>query len=439
MISAGETTNVMSPCLSRSNSTCRFWALLMAILCLPAEQVFSQAESTSSRRAIESRQQSAQGAAAEIELLVRQLGADDYASRKIAETELRKIGAASIAPLRRALLSTNTVFDNEIRMQAERLLIEIQRKEFRQRIRDFLAAENNDDTDFGLPGWREFAKIAGNQKVARRMYISMFEAHEQLFRLHDKKGSSFNQAFKIASTTGLRKRTNAGRKLDTLNCLMFLSSASIAASNDAKELPTPVKINPRTRKLIASHLNRPEMVTYVNSCYNRPEIESLIGYWLKQSVDDDLSFVNLRISIIENYRLVGQTDFLVEVVLANEFPVQTRVRAIETLVPLIKPDSVASLIPRLEPLLDETSLVGRFPPPGGGQIQVVEFRDLALAACVVFVNADPIEFGFQFPGSSTRSIDRTRCGFASRQLRENAINKWREFRSELPNPPDRTP
>lgn len=439
MISVGKSTDVTQPHLLRSKSPVWFWVLSIAIFGSPAERLLSQTGATSSRRVFDSRSQSTQVAATDIDQLVRQLGANDFASRKIAATKLKKIGAAAIEPLRRALSSTNENSDIEIRMQAERLLIEIQRKEFKQRIRDFLAAENNDGIDYGLPGWNAFAKIVGHQKAARRMYISMFGANEKLFRLHDKGENSFHQAFKVASTAGLRKRTNAGRKLDTLNCLMFLSSARAGANNENGSVAIPVNINLATRKQIAAQLNRPEMVTYVSSSNNRAEIESLIGYWLEQSFDDNLSFMNLRISIIENYRLADQNEFLVQVVLAREIPVQTRVRAIEALVPAIKAESVASLIPRLQTLLDDKSLVGRFPRPDGGQIQVVEFRDLALAACVILEKEDPIEFGFQFPPSSIPSLDRTLCGFANPQSRENAINKWRDLQSELLRRPDQNP
>ncbi len=416
-----------------------FWlAVAVWIGCSSAASLAAQPEKPSSRRVVDASIASDAVSAAEIESLVRQLGAADDASRKIAETKLNRIGGAAIEPLRLALSTAESYSDMEIRMRAERLLIEIQREEFKRRLREFLVADTNRQTDFDLPGWPQLASIVGNQRCARRMYVGMYEAQEPLFRALEQGSQEFRESFRSTSKTGLRQRTNAGRKLDTLSCLMFFSSVSITRGvGDPYEVLTPVEIHPQTRRLMATQLNRPEIVSYVNSCRQQTEIKMLIDHWLNEAAEDDYSFLNLRVSAIENFQLVQQADFLATVATGDDVPIQTRVRALEVLVPLASPENVGRLLRKLEPCLEEASLVGRFPQPDNREMLVIQFRDLALAACILMVNANPVEFGFQFSQSSDKRLDRSRCGFADHQLREKAMKKWRDSSGGLPGFPDR--
>jgi hypothetical protein len=144
----------------------RLWLLS---LLLAAGTVWAQAQPEGTGDA----EQPIEGYSAEqIEQLVAELGAREFASRERAADELTGIGTAIIPRLRRVAASSD---DPEIRLRATEIVRQLSEGNLQAKVEGFLAG---DDVDF--EGWRGIRSIFGDTPGARELFVELMRQHPTL-------------------------------------------------------------------------------------------------------------------------------------------------------------------------------------------------------------------------------------------------------------------
>lgn len=355
--------------------------------------------------------------AEDIERLIQQLGATDFAERNSAEEQLLRLGRRALPRLLWAVRSPNGYADNEIRMRAQRLIVEIQRIDFNERVSEFLAAPEGDESDFGFPGWQRFADIVGDGKRARQMFLSMYKSHPKLFLAINQSQAKFADQWRTASGNSMRTIGSTGRAVDSLCCLIFLMNYDFGPKPVGE---SRIQVERKFVTRLASQLLKLETRTYVNGCRHRVEIEKLLEHWLNQTVVDDLVWINQRLSIIEGYGLKTQCAFLLKQIIDRKQPLQIRSYALEILRQIGNPAIINELIPALR---DETP-VARAAGGENPRMVDVQFRDLVLATSIQLAGLELSQFGFSRTSPTNRRLDIQNSGFPDEVSRANAFKSW---------------
>ena len=412
-----------------------------------------------------------------INSLILMLGADDYSTRIIAEKKLMKLGGLAIAPLKDILVAGQTHIESEIRFRAERLLVLLERDDFKTRRHEFLALENDDVRELGFSGWRQFSTICGSNRNSRQMFLGMYQSHPQLFQSIGLGSAAVERKIKAGAASAIPV-TSAAQRIDSINTTMFLQSIRLDHSDKIGfdlGWGSPVRV--------CGELNRADIVAFVQRGDHRPEIEALIEFWLNQKTTAELlgrktSSVNARLELTRNYRLLGQSPFLFGLIDNKDLPVQTRAKSLAVLSevfaqvengpaarigsairtadlamrtvnnsgpaktdvrsgrPSAEPteDSLDQnsidllrrhVVNRLKPLLADPTLFGHFPNSDANlQMLEVQFRDIVLAACVKISNHATNDLGWDYEFFLDSSLKKRRFAFANDSMRKKAIETW---------------
>ncbi len=114
---------------------------------------------------------------ARILILVRQLGHSRFQSRQQAAEDLKEIGLPALPALQKALVDD----DPEIRHRSRRLIDEIERRAYEQRLEAYLSDPEGAPDDL-LPGLDVFRETIGVEPAACRLLVDMLRAEPDLFR-----------------------------------------------------------------------------------------------------------------------------------------------------------------------------------------------------------------------------------------------------------------
>ena len=112
-------------------------------------------------------------------LLVRRLGDDFFAEREWASRQFRRHGRAAVAALRRGVSDE----DAEIRRRCEELLPLASRTDLDIELDNFVAGAMPKTP---LVGWERFAKLAGDDGVARAVFIELYRQERDLLATVEK-------------------------------------------------------------------------------------------------------------------------------------------------------------------------------------------------------------------------------------------------------------
>ncbi len=375
----------------------------------------------------------------QIKELIQQLGDKHYVVRDEAESELLKIGGPAIESLRIATtLSGTDAPDGEIQLRATRLLILIEREEREQKIRLFLDGK---DPKLNLDGWIEFSKIFESESTdrqLRRIFVDMYQAQPKLFAAIKKGKHELESTYQFVSKQSLRSNSNsnATQAAGTMNALMFVAALEFPGADESGKSER-ISISQNDLRRLKSVVTQSQMVTYVNNCGSRQQIEKLISNWLTAIPRKDAGSAGHILAVIKAYKMDSQIEAVIEFANDKKLPAQTRVTAIELLASL----GNAVHLPNLASLLQDSTIVGSYlpqinlpdsensgepnfknsePPP----LMQVQIRDLALIAAIRICNLKTNEFGFQPKCVSKNRFVRNRAGFYSQDSREAAFKKW---------------
>ena len=278
---------------------------------------------------------------ATIEALIKQLGDAQYSVRTQAESKLLSLGGQVIQPLRRAMTHRQTEApDSEIRLRCTRLLILIERKVARKKIQDFLAGGSE-----SLPGWQEFSNSTGDNKHSRKLFANVHKLHPQLFDAIQQGKLETEEAVQTIVKSNLRFTSNANQTIASLTAMMFASTLKFdsESSNVTPKKQSRIQISIWDQQRIQSVLTRRQMVDYLKSSGNKPQLDRLVSDWLDTIPDTQTANANIKLATILAYGLTKKIDVAVSLATDKKLAIRTRVVAMEVIAQLAMQDQIESL------------------------------------------------------------------------------------------------
>lgn len=382
--------------------------------------------------------------------LVKQLGSEDFQAREEAQAELAKMGRLA----RPALVAACTHDPNpEIRTRSARLLPRAEAHELKARIDTFLA-DTELAFDHDLPGWNEFRVVSGaesqffgttllrnreKEKAARALYVEMLEndANRSLLvavggPLNDLGALVANRKTELYSMRfprgGPGIPTPPRREIAPADVLALMFAESQVAS----------RYVPSTRTASMSLLvSSSGASTAFHAAGEAGDIyRAIAGYWI-DTRDDPMSMYQ-ALSISSSLNLPEPGKRLAVRLLDGGGGLPTyRAQAIVTLVRF----DAREHLPTLERLLNDrtATTAARVIVNGVPQQDVIQMRDLALAAAVLLTDQKLEDYGYvsRYGGTNTsRYISYTQYFFpadtavGSFARRSFAFSKWAAWRAE---------
>lgn len=358
--------------------------------------------------------------------LIEQLGADDFQVRRIAERRLLEIGAPAIPHLKNA----RTIGDSEIRFQARRLLVRVLRADYQQRIEQFVASTDPQNS-FGLNGWKEFSAIAGHDISARRLFVSMQRAEKDLFLSWSGQDDDFKKA--VESVMSRIGKKSGSKMLPALACAMLvktMENESFSNMDRSISRISPVEVDNYigSQSFIGDRLDKDRMLRVIKAGTHEASFTRLIRSWL-DSLPNAISSMRIKLRVINRHELQGYLDFAADSLDNKEIGAEVRAQTISFVARSRQP----KYLEILEQLLSDESFIGEFQTGYKHSEKIrVQIRDLALAALVYISGQSYSDFGFvNYNGLDDQFIILSQAGFATQQQRDASIAKWRAFRNQL--------
>ena len=355
----------------------------------------------------------------EVDELISKLGSNEFAEREYAAKRLVEIGMPGVEKLR----ELKTAADSEVRFAATRIVKQIVREDFENRIDAFLAASENDDRDFGLPGWDVYSSQVGTSKNARELFAGMQRAHPRLMLSLDSDVSSIN-----AELRGLMSElvSNANRYSDTpvesyAACFMLATAGEI--KGEKIELPHNADNSLATlfrNQVVANQLREGK--------YNEILKKFLVRWIEKESTS--ISEDYYRLNIADTHGLTEAVPLALKMMADRDSPQHYyRQYAIWYLVK----NTGTKHRKQIEELLDDKNVLRETKKPINGEDVefIVQLRDVALASLVYMYKQPYEDFGFEMaPPNMTTPLSYSQAGFRDDQSRLKATKKWEAFKQK---------
>jgi hypothetical protein len=343
--------------------------------------------------------------------LVRQLGDESFEVREKALAALRELGLAAEPALRQGLESN----DPEVRSACAGLLERVRRDDREARLKAFLE-DKDGKTDHGFPGWSRFAEIAGRDLPARTLFVQVQRSDAALLEVLEKDPKEASSQF--AARAGslavalITPKADAAAFTDAVTLLFVASDARVTV--DAATFAALC----RGMEVLA---NRKALrAKWVKS---EPCNRLLLAFLRRR---DDVASLDLALGTATALELKEARDWAVTLAKTQTLPGSTRGLA------LLLAGRVGDkdLVPKLEPLLSDTTAVGT--KMLGTMRLTAELRDVALAALIQLRGGRAEDYGFPYlqavPG--LKALPAPAClGFANPADRDAALKKWKEVRS----------
>lgn len=143
---------------------------------------------------------------AQVQVWIEELGANEFATRERAATNLLEIGDPIIVQLR--YVAQNST-DAEVRLRADEIVKQLTRGDMKSRIEDFLAGQ---DVDF--QGWQFIQSFLGDTDAVRELFVELLQTHPTL--LASLEGAARDRALAMdAAMTQVQNRMLIERKFPT--------------------------------------------------------------------------------------------------------------------------------------------------------------------------------------------------------------------------------
>ncbi len=338
--------------------------------------------------------------------LVRKLGDESFEVRRRAGEELLEMGPAA----EEALVKGAADSDAEIRERARALLSRLAGHRRQARLKAFVE-DKTGELKSDLAGWERFSQLTGSGPASRELFAGVYRASADLLELaqSDPKAASGKLAGQAAN---LRLRLITPKVDETaLAEVMGL----LLLTGDSK-----LKVEPAVRTHLLDGLEtlaeRPALVKQVQ---DSAPARALVLHFLKETAPLGSERV---FGVARDLGLRESAPWALAVALDKRAPGPGRASALLLLGKL----GDKTTLPKLEPLLEDESLVGA--RPLGGATLRAEVRDVALAASVELSGGKPGDYGYPYlqavPGLKTLP-SATCLGFATPAQREAALGKWK--------------
>lgn len=347
-------------------------------------------------------------------LLVKQLGDEAYAVREAAAEKLTRLGLAARGELEAGIKDT----DREIRYRCERILDEVRQFDFAQRLEAF-SNDRNSDNDHGLPGWRRFRKLAGDDVGTRSLFIEMLKADMETLAAVEKdaKGAGELVQTRLMQLQQLTMFQSSQLPLGNITVLLFLA------------IDDDVSLSTTSTSMMSNLFHQQSFYTAMQGGPRRDLLAKMLGAWIKRTDD---------INIYQGLSLAMQHNIPEGLALAERVLKKKGTGNINVIFnqPYFRQQAVFTVakfggeahMALIEPLLEDKAVI--FPKQQNIFFEA-QMRDVALASLLHLSKQNLKEFGFEKAETNPTTLFSVHTlGFETEEKREAALKKWREFRGK---------
>lgn len=348
---------------------------------------------------------------AAIESLIRQLGDDSYEKREAAGEALLAMGLKALPFVARAVRSD----DFEIRYRSEQIRQKLGAGDLTRRLEAF-EKDPTDETDYGIPGWKEFRDRYGKLRGAKAMFVKMFREDRELMELED------DDTQRIKHTISMRLwqlQQNLSNNDQSKNFPLGKVAAILHKGKGSAETDFSGNINQIRFNLCYQQAFQQGMVDenarHVLRAILTRQIVDAEGWEFQQGLNLALQYdikeaLGPAIKLVES-RGGGQVHLLSQALMAVvRFGGEEHIEAIE-------------------PLLAEKQVVMQFQHNKARKES--QIGDMAMAAILKLASKDPKQFGIELQGNGPGQTPNLQMvGFENEASRQAARQKFDPFFTE---------
>jgi len=370
----------------------------------------------------------AAGGALSPEQLVAQLSDSDFATREAAVSLLLERGEAALSAVENAARST----DLETQTRATRLLVELRRRCFHQRL-DAFVRDVAGRQECTLPGWPEFQDVMGQPGASREVFVELYRAAPELFRTAYSEnergaGSSGAGARQLASlisnrTKALQEcviRQRHGLQAETERHAASMALLLVSATH-------PKNVSERSTQHLAQIVRNQLKPLADGQGQVAHASRRLLTAWMLQSQTDDLYVLSQMLRLADELKLVDVAPLAIAIAARDRAyrPARAQFRASALLIAGKLGNE--SDIPSLASLLDDHAVCASQSGRGKQEeLLDVEIRDVALAVMLHLAGEQPAEFGFdELKGHDEKLFLLHTLAFRDKERRDEALAQWR--------------
>ncbi|HVX12115.1 MAG TPA: hypothetical protein VHC22_13120 [Pirellulales bacterium] len=353
---------------------------------------------------------------AEIDKLVRELGAPTFMTRQHAQRVLVSYGEKAKA----ALEAARNDPDSEIQRRAESALAAIGDIAFHVRLSDFLA-DKTPDNDHGLGGWNRFRALAGPDlaPAARRLFADMHWAERELLEVVDRRPAQAGPLLDARCRQVESDHQNGNADRNTPLSLGSMAAVLFAASNP------DVPVSATAANCICNLGNHTTLGAVLAARPSGPIFQRLLAAWVARPFEREsvVSYRNLLLAM-----QFGLKD-AVPVALALIQPPGGQPNLEQYAILAIGKLGNAEHVSALSPLLHDERPIGV--PDRNGHESDTQVRDVALATMIHLAGQPLADFGFSHAKRNSSILFNTNTlGFNNAAARDEAQKKWQAWSKE---------
>lgn len=352
---------------------------------------------------------------ARIESWIQQLGDDSYEQRQAATERLIELGP----PAKEALVEGLRDPDAEIRSRCRRILNVVLDLDHEQRV-DAFAADTTGRDGHGLPGWRRYRQLAGDDPAARELFVAMQRDEPYLIEVSESAPQFVADAFQVrceqlqqevfATDLGQRQSVSLG----TVAALFFVASnGQVAVSDQMVSYLHSFSYQPTFQQ------------TLQEGAADRfaPPLRKLLGAWVGRSTTSLSNYQNFVLAL--RYDLSEALRPALDALQTE----QGKPHVLHYALFIVGRFGGPEHLDAVESLLADSDVCGTFHVD---DLELpTEVRDLALAVALHLTAQDHEEYGYAALRRNPQLLFLPNTiGFRTSAARESALQKWRAWRSE---------
>jgi hypothetical protein len=346
---------------------------------------------------------------AELEALVRQLGADSYEAREEASRQLSAHGLSALAVLKVG----QEDHDVEIRTRCRRILATVLVLDFENRMKAFIA-DSEGKQEHKLPSWNRFRKLVGEDKVSRELFVEMLRSESNLLEAAEESPKSAGEMFAIACRE-LQQMVYSGQGQQP----MSLGSAAtlIFVGSDAQ-----IPITEHAAMMVYQFVHQPALQQSLSGGPRVEQVRKLLGAWVGRRVGANTAYQNMMLAMQFNLK-EGLAPAL-DMVKSTGTHASQKAYAIVAVGKLGSKDH----LPEIEKLLGDASVCAAYQV---NETRIsTETRDVALAVLVHLTGQNLKDYGFDRVQSNPQMLFYPyTLGFPDTPKRDAAMKKWRDWQT----------
>lgn len=347
--------------------------------------------------------------------LVRQLGAKSYRVREGAARDLLKRGAASVAALTDGVKDT----DPEVSQRCRQLLPQATALDRNEKLAALLKDPASPPPK-GLAGLERFLKITGDDKGARELYAELLSIHHRTLEAAEediKKATEQFRQFSDDAYNKWRASINTGRySTDTMFATRADMTFFLFFSSDSR-----IRKNDPAFSRASILLQGNQISNAISEKDGTPAMRKIFLDWLEN--ESQPGFQQRGFLIASQANLKEALPLALKLLERKEQQSYNKAQILVTLFKLGGKEH----IPKLEPLLDDKSVLTTF-NFGNGKPLTIQMRDVAMGVSAQLAGQKLADYGFDNRfGNAVGGTSYHYYGFADDKSRDEAHAKWKDW------------